>query len=565
MFSYLKKLFGNQRSLAARRAARSDSRGRVRPGLEMLEERLVPTWAVSGAGTSHLTFSTLNPTDTFGFTAGNSPQITLNGSPYNGSTSGVNLVTVQGAAGGQNSATIADTTGFNTSLSLAGTYGSLIGANYELDLTGMASIFATGDGNGQARLYGSTALQNNFQATSTWSAMGNSASYDYATGFGHIFGYQGTSTDIANLYGSTESSNHFVASAQAGLVGLPNGQPTVLESIMTNMDPWINAQHPYYNAAVGFQHVTGHAATGSDIADFRGSLTSSIDFVSAPGSSDMSSGTAFDMQGYGFRWVGCVAGTNGDVARLYGSTTFQNSYLGGKVDALGRDDDYLTSSVHSDEVVGFNVVRAYADTSSDVANLYGSTVNDNHFVASAQAGLVGTSRLEAIMFWQNGNPNPLSPHYDGVHGFQQVYGHAARPNDIADFRGSLTTPNTFVSSPALSEMYSGTAFDMQATGFRWVGAVAGTSSDTAVLTGSTGFQNTLKNEVDALGRTDTYLTSSVHSDEVVGFRWVYAYAGTTSDIANISGTGNALSPTDRYVWGTTWAGDNYWIDAHGFN
>jgi hypothetical protein len=51
MFSYLKKLLGDRRPQRPRRAARSESRGRVRPGMEMLEDRLVPAaWAHSAGG-----------------------------------------------------------------------------------------------------------------------------------------------------------------------------------------------------------------------------------------------------------------------------------------------------------------------------------------------------------------------------------------------------------------------------------------------------------------------------------------------------------------------------------
>jgi hypothetical protein len=498
MFSYLQKLLGNQRSQTAQRAARSKSR--VRPGLETLEDRLVPTWFAFG---NHLYGFADSATDTFKLTAvpNGKPQVSISGNAYTGDMSGISLISFEGLAGGQNTAILTDTTGFaNESLLLFGNSGTLIGANYELDMTDMPSIYATGDASAQARLHGSTTLQNTFQATPTWSTMGNSASYDYVTGFGAVYGYNGTANDSANFWGSS---------------------------------------------------------------------TTPMTFGSEPGLSDMSSGAASDVQATGFRWVKAVAGTNADVARLYGSATYQNAYVGGLTDALGRDDDHLTSSVHADEVVGFNVVVAYAGTTSDVAKLYGSTKHANHFVASAQAGAVTLPNsqvncLGGIMFWQDWGPNPLQEHYDGAGGFEHIYGYNGTAKDIADFRGSLTSQNIFVSSPAMSEMYSGTAFDMQGTGFRWVGALAGTSSDVAVLTGSSSYQNTLTNGVDTAGRMNVSLTSSVHSDGVVGFSTVYAYNGTTSDVAQL-GQPNATSGAIKWWWGTTTSGASYWIEASGFN
>jgi len=167
-----------------------------------------------------------------------------------------------------------------------------------------------------------------------------------------------------------------------------------------------------------------------------------------------------------------------------------------------------------------------------------------------------------------------STKYDEALGFHYAIGHAGTSSDLADFRGSLTMANTFVSSagtaagsPADSKLFAATgAFSLEGIGFRYVAAVGGTSADVAYLHGSTTSHNTLYgNQTDASSRSDSHLISSVHSDEVVGFSKLYAYAGTAADVAHLYGANALQTPTDSYVSGINAGGHKYYVDAHDFN
>jgi hypothetical protein len=491
MFSCLKKLLGKRRPASVGRVARSNPAGRVRPGVEMLEDRLVPTFVPFG--TNALFVLADKPTDTFNFTAvpGNKPLVSLNGLSYNLSGTAIDQIYFVGQAGGQNVATIADTTGFaGTTLDLTGDHGTLTGANYLLSLSNMPTIVATGAANAQATLHGTIGNQNSYVA--------------YANG------------GLAAPFGA-------VMTNEMGAV-----PPT-----------------PYYDKVIGFANISGYAGTLLDSATYSGSATLTTTFASSPTVSQMLSGTAFDIQGSGFRWVKAYGNSGWDTARLYGSASYVNTFVGTAVPNTSTEDDVLYSSAHSDEVVGFHAVLAYAGayqgagTPEDVAYLYGAktTTTPNDFIAMENGGNVGGTTLGAILTTRLSETDPPNTIYDSVSGFQHIYGYAGTSADIADFRGSANYQSTFVSSPALSQMSASTIFYAQASGFRWVGAVAGSVADTASLTGATTCQNTyVGGKVDALGRVDDHLTSIVHSDEVDGFGQVTVHQAYATDVAYLYGS-----------------------------
>jgi hypothetical protein len=250
-------------------------------------------------------------------------------------------------------------------------------------------------------------------------------------------------------------------------------------------------------------------------------------------------------------------GDNTDQATLYGSQLGKNTYMGSSTESS------LFSSMFINKAFGFGAVYAYSARSDDVGYLYGSTHSQNHYVATAQNA--GQTPYSAIMRDTGLGLNPQDPYYNQAIGFRHVFGHSGTSADVAEYRGSKTLTNAFVSNPAWSRM-SATTYDFEGFGFAAVTAFAGTVTDTAFLHGSTSETNTLVS-IPANGAhlpTST-LTGSTYADEAVGFRKVYAYAGTAQDVAQLTGTHHQQTATDSYVWGTNMWGDLYWVDAHGFN
>jgi hypothetical protein len=191
--------------------------------------------------------------------------------------------------------------------------------------------------------------------------MGNVKAIDQANGFGHVYGFAGdsynyscgTPVDRAILEGSKLYESHFVL--------LANGTPgiSVYGTILFNASGTV----PY---GVGFHHADAYAGTRTDIADFRSSKTLASTYtshgVSAAGptySVLAANDGAYSFEAFGCRYTGAVAGTAKDVAMLYGSTMVQNTLTIG-LDFYHRSDIGLTSSVHSDEVVGFMRINAFS-------------------------------------------------------------------------------------------------------------------------------------------------------------------------------------------------------------
>jgi hypothetical protein len=362
MFSYLKTLFGKRRLAAPQSKPRTP--GRIR--LEVLEDRQVPAFLIDPLHSDHLIVKADSPNDTFAFTdIGGTLKVTLTtpGQPVPVKTAdmtGIDKISFAGWVGGSNRAFLTDTTGFHTLLSLGTDVGTMQGANYALDVSGMPTIYAYGDANGRANLYGSPVVKNTYVGTPTLSWMSNAVSNNWVhnfgivTALGGVYAGAGTPADVAYLYGSTTSQNHFVGTAQGGNVG-----GTRLGGIMFSTN---------WDGAGGFLHITAYAVRPDDIADFRGSTTSHNVFVDHPAAgttpalSSMTDGN-YSFQAQGFRWVGALAGKPGDVAQLFGSTTSKN------VLTYGPNAVALVSSVHSVGVDGFTEVSAYKGTNLDVAYL----------------------------------------------------------------------------------------------------------------------------------------------------------------------------------------------------
>jgi hypothetical protein len=400
MFAYLKKLVGKRPPAPALRAARSKPRGRARLGLEVLEDRQVPSgFALDMADPHHLIATSTNSSDVFHLDAPAVGKPTLlsvgpSSAPvsYTGSLANINRISFVGI-GGSNQAILTvhgagDGLNFQPNgyhLALHGDHADLQevtnGNGYTFDVTNVPAISASGDAQGTVNLYASSGVAKNFYVgTPSWSNLDNSLSHDSVSGFAVANCYSlpsagaGTPSDVADLYGAGGVTNHFIASAQAG-------GASSYGAIMFSPNPNFATGHQY-DSADGFLHVTGHAVTQNDIADFRGSKSTINTYVSHGGSSvftadsTMSDGTYF-FEGIGFSSVGAEAGTSFDGAYLYGSTSLNilvfNPAPGGHM-----PDARLWSSTHSDEVEGFAYVSATAGTAADVVlgnNLPGTTVS----------------------------------------------------------------------------------------------------------------------------------------------------------------------------------------------
>jgi hypothetical protein len=261
---------------------------------------------------------------------------------------------------------------------------------------------------------------------------------------------------------------------------------------------------------------------------------------------------------------------NGDakgVADLYGSNSMTNRFLGTPTSSS------MVTMKTFDQANGFGLVHGWAGdsyagaygTPEDRAVLTGSSSSQSHFVLAAN-GSGGISSYAGILFSTSGTISYAV-------GFHYVGAFAGTSSDIADLRGSTKLASTFTSHGINSDgrTYSvlaanNGAYSFEAVGCRYVGAVAGTSSDVAYLYGSTTSQNKFVNGLDAYHRSDDHLTSSVHSDEVVGFKQVNAYAGTAADVAYLHGPIHGQFLNLSYVKGHSPGGPSltYTIDAFGW-
>jgi hypothetical protein len=392
MLSYLKNLLGYSRPAHARRPAQGKLRGRVRLGLETLEERQlltvnVPTPIPTPGHLGYYTLkaTTMSPSDTFQLDApaAGAPTLYFDGIQYMGFN--LNLIDhfIFEGAGGTNKATL-NVHGAGLSalhpkgydLDLYGDHGHLQEAKYDLKLEQIPTIIANGDADGVADLYGSKSATNRFEGSPTSSSMVNVKASDQANGFGLVHGWAGdsyagafgTPQDGAVLVGSTSSENHFVLAANA------SGGNSSYAGIL------FNTGSGTISYAVGFHDMLASAGTSSDIVDLRGSTKLASTFTSYGINGDgrtysvlAANNEAYYFETNGCGYVGAVAGTKLDKAVLYGSTTSQNILTNGPtgVDALGRSDVHLKSNVHSDEVVGFMQVVAVAGTPTDHAVLVG--------------------------------------------------------------------------------------------------------------------------------------------------------------------------------------------------
>jgi hypothetical protein len=386
MFAYLKKLLGRKGRAGAGRITLKKARARSRVSLEALEERQLLTNGIMVhvyhdpmtdlPGRYTLGATATSAADTFRFDAPapgmvppGTPTVYFNGLDYTGVD--LNLIDhfiFQGFGAGSH-ATLnvhgagqpLDPNGYD--LRLYGNHGHLQEATYDLTLQKIPTIIANGDAaNGWATLYGSKTMVNTFLGTATSSTMFNAGSYDQANGFHTVLGYAGdaynyafgTPQDRAILHGSASIQSHFDLIAN-GTPGISVYAGILFSAIGT------------VSYADGFHKDYAFAGTKSDIADFRGSnkgivstfTSHGVDMNGVTYSTMAANNGAFFFEAFDCRYVGAVAGTKVDVAKLYGSTGVQNT-LTVALDGNHRSDIRLTSSMHSDEVVGFKQIDAFS-------------------------------------------------------------------------------------------------------------------------------------------------------------------------------------------------------------
>jgi hypothetical protein len=565
MLSYFKKLFGKARATPARRVARRKPLGRGRLGIEILEDRL----ALSGfqvMGDQLLVTGTAG-NDVFQFTAGSSPQVTLNDDTYTVDPTVIHKISFDGVSGAD-TATITDSTGYSDQLSVWRGGGTLTGSNYTLSLTNTPDIQAS-VADGTAYFWGISSSGNVFVGTSTSASMYGTDYYNSTSGFGTVVAYSVGGPDTAIFYGSSSSSNTFVS--------------TPTDASMTGSG--------YSDLAYNFATVYAYAGTSNDLANLYGSSSGGNTFAATPTDAYLS-GSGYLSDTIGFRRVNAFAGTSSDVARLSGSSSSKNIFTG-VLDQAYRTAS-LSGSNYENFTAGFGSVYASAGTSSDVAYLYGSSSSSNTFEGTnlganltatgylnSTSGFgqvyayAGTSsdvaKFSSLAFYGSKGTNAFvatptdaymtgSGYYNEAFGFGQVEATADGPDDTATFYGSSWSSNTFVVEPTFASMGAGTSYHNVARYFGHVYAYAGTSSDAAYLYGSSWSSNTFVGTP-----TYAYLTATGYYNYTYGFSQVYAFAGTSSDVAYLYG-GNFVSTSTpdgipySYVYDS-----NYYVQALQFH
>jgi hypothetical protein len=534
LFSHLRNLFGKPaRPAPARRLAR----GRVRLGVETLEDRLVMSaFAVVG---DQLLVSGTGGNDSLQFIAGDAPQVTLNDETYAVDPSVIHSIAFDGA-GGNVQATLTDTTtGFDTELDVHPGSATMWGANYTLtmDNAAITSVVAYGSVNGLAALYGADTGTNTFVGDTVSATLTGDGFRFQAVNFGVVQAQAGTAADQASLSGSASDASTFQANATgAVLVG-------------TNFQ--LNTS--------GFSQVSAYAGSAADWADFNGNATAKNTFVGTATFASLTSNGYLDTA-YGFSHVTAQAGTAADTAKLVAPNSGVNIF---KTDPFGGA--YLYSSNWSDEAHGFGKVSAYAGTAADQAQFYAPAWGPSTFLGMYQSAQMHLSDGAV------GAPN----YFDEAFFFHVIYAYAGTAADVAYLDAPSSGTNTLHSEPGRATM-GGDGYLNVVRGFQTVTGDAGTSSDVAYLTGSASAPNQCVGMPGSYVPGEVYMVNSAngtvpyHLAYARDFNRVYAYAGTSSDEAWFFGSPTTINRFygNRNDDGSNVSymqGSNYFHSVAGFN
>jgi hypothetical protein len=525
LFHKLKNLFGKAiRSATSTPPRRHSTRApRARLGVEGLEARLALSSFWVDGSTLH---AYGDPGDNnFAFTAGATPQVTLNNDTYSVDPTQIKAIVYDGGGGSNDTAYLTDSVGFETELDLSPNHATMTGDNYTLTVNNVANIIGYGNANATANLTGSSNGANTFVGTA---AESYETGPDYGvldvSGFGYVNAYAGTTQDAAQLYGSANQTNQF-------------------DFYGPNAD-MISASGANYQILVGgFSTIQGYAGSSADYAFFNGETTEANTFLGYSSeaymrSSNYNDNALYNDNAVGFSQVRATAGTTSDAAYLYGSSDSANAFRGYAFSAT------LSGQGYSNEVDNFTHVDAVAGTSQDAAYLDDSGAKST-FTANPTQGIMTNA-----------------DYYLEADNFASVVGNAeAGSGSIAYFIGSSTNTNYFNGGPFYSSMTDKQSYHNEADSFVAVHAYAGTTHDYATFNGlvygNATFIGTPK---------DSYMYSSTYMNDAVNFRYVTAN-GTANDQAYLyaSTAGPNTFVADRNVYADLYGSTgSYFLDTTGF-
>src|ERR1700677_1278284 len=317
MISFFKRSFSFFKTSQSKKSPRHNQR---RPGVQLnvlqLEDRITPSFTVSG---NTLIVTAASSTDQFTLIDSTStapPEVLLNGVPYMGDMSQIQNIDFVGK-GGNNSAGILDTTGFNDVLALNGSSTSTLTAvNFTLTMFAIPKINATGDIEASVVFNGDTQHTNTYTDKGNSATMTTSVSTDTANNFGTVTADAGTAKDTAALYAPTTLFGQTVFS-----VSFFAGAGNVGENFNSVSLPIHEAFH-FHNVSINAGGVNGGA---EDSVSFTGDPNSTNTFTYKPGDVKMASAN-YTTEALGFTDnITATAGTANDVANLYGSTSGENT------------------------------------------------------------------------------------------------------------------------------------------------------------------------------------------------------------------------------------------------
>jgi hypothetical protein len=380
----------------------------------------------------------------------------------------------------------------------------------------------------------------------------------------------GSAHCLAVMSGSTTTRNDFYGSPNLSTLNLSGGSQFT---------------------AVNFGVVQVYSTNADDQANLNGSNVANSSFTSQPGNVDMMTYNGDDVPEVSVSGFGKVFGYGGhgtasDTAYLHGSPGSTNYFTGSQTSA------YMQYSASFVQLENVSAVYAYAGTSSDTANFYGTTSSPSHLhIYSGVAILAGDSGalMEGYGFhnvtatagtasdyvWLygsesgantfTGNSNVATLSGPGLletaNGYATVYATRVSDGDKAVLYGSNTSTNTFESHEFYATL-SNNLVQYHVGGFHNVEAHAGTAWDHAELYGSTTSTNYFTGD-----STWANLVSTGYVNTAVGFRYVNAYNGTSSDVASLYG---ATTPgtTNTYIASSVYGdmySSTYQVAAMGFS
>jgi hypothetical protein len=320
---------------------------------------IAPPFVVQGS-TLYVNGTTGN--DVFVFAPGaGSDTVTLNGIGYLVDPGTIHAIVFTGNGGTDVAQLYAGT---SATLTLGPHAGTLTGSNYQVTLSGVTTVYATGGPGDVAGLLDSPA-GDRLVGTPGYTFLYGPGFSNQVYGFGKVYGYATAGgTDLAHLYTGAGSNT---------LVGTPG------YSVLSGAG--------YYEYVWGFRTVITSAVPGGvSVAQLYGSAGS--DTLLAAPTSTVLYGPGFSQELFGFQavYASAVPGGN-DVAYLYGG-------YGVNTLVATPGQTYLYGGGYSNQVYGYRAVYAFAMRGSPTsAYLYDGPGGNTFYGGGNNGTLVGAGYL----------------------------------------------------------------------------------------------------------------------------------------------------------------------------